>query len=135
MDPIVINSHDLLSSAKHSFALAFPFLKIEFFTKTHDVGKPSWTKFMIQDLDERFESVSPNNSKGVVVIRPHMRVADLEQHFQELFGFGVQVFRKSKNTWLETTSSDDTVLEELNLKAKTDSENISEMIFDGDSEG
>ena len=44
-------------------------------------------------------------------------IAELKT-MQEEFGLHVQVFRKSGNTWLETSTSDDLTLEDQNFKGK-----------------
>ncbi|MEI8136014.1 MAG: hypothetical protein WCH21_01685 [Bacteroidota bacterium] len=54
------------------------------------------------------------HSKGSITITPNMTVTDLEQNFADVYGLGVQVFRKSGRAWLETTVTDGWTLEEQN---------------------
>ena len=47
-----------------------------------------------------------------------MTVIDLEKKFREVFGLGIQVFRKSGKAWLETTLTDNWTLEEQNRQGE-----------------
>lgn len=58
------------------------------------------------------------HKKGQITITPNMTVNDLEQCFSDIFGLGVQVFRKSGKVWLETTVTDGWTLEEQNNQGK-----------------
>ncbi|HTA81877.1 MAG TPA: hypothetical protein VK783_03020, partial [Bacteroidia bacterium] len=49
-----------------------------------------------------------------LTILPKMRVVDLEQGIRDTFGLSIQVFRKSGNAWLETTTTVDWTLDEQN---------------------
>lgn len=46
-----------------------------------------------------------------------MTVSELEQHFADVYGLSVQVFRKSGEVWLETTTTDNWSLEKQNQEA------------------
>jgi hypothetical protein len=50
----------------------------------------------------------------------------VENAFEEMYGLSVQVFRKSGNTWLQTTTSDSWTLNEQNQKALEKHEVIKE---------
>ena len=47
-----------------------------------------------------------------------MTVVDLEQSFSDVFGLGVQIFRKSGKVWLETTVTDGWTLDEQNRQGE-----------------
>jgi hypothetical protein len=47
-----------------------------------------------------------------------MKVSELEELFEEVFGLSVQVFRKSGESWLQTTTTDSWTLNQQNLKGK-----------------
>ena len=48
-----------------------------------------------------------------------MTVNELEQRFSDVYGLGVQVFRKSGNVWLETTVTDGWTLEQQNKQGES----------------
>ena len=58
------------------------------------------------------------HKKGIITITPNMTVVDLEQRFNDVYGLGVEVFRKSGKVWLETTVTDGWTLEEQNLQGE-----------------
>lgn len=52
--------------------------------------------------------------KAKVEILANMTVNELEQLFKTKFGLNIQIFRKSGNSWLETTVTDNWTLEKQN---------------------
>jgi hypothetical protein len=53
-----------------------------------------------------------------------MKVSELEELFQEVFGLSVQIFRKSGENWLQTTTTDFWTLNQQNNKGKDMCEKI-----------
>jgi len=47
-----------------------------------------------------------------------MTVAEMEERFRDIYGLGVQVFRKSGTIWLETTVTDGWTLEDQNKQGE-----------------
>lgn len=98
---------------KEMFSKAYPYLKIEFFTEKHqpqqgtEMSKKAADNAMLVD-------VLGVMREGEITIEPHQSVAELEQLFQRKFNLPVQVFRKAKETWLETTETDNLSLIEQN---------------------
>ncbi len=130
MENISITSTQTIKEVQESFHRLFPYLKLEFFTKLHKDKSSSWSRFQIADLDQKLSELGLQNSKGLLLVQSRMKVSDLEQEFQNIFGFGVQVFRKSKDIWLETTQSDHWNLETQNHHGKEASENLGTMMYD-----
>ena len=54
--------------------------------------------------------------KEVKEVKEDMKVSDFEKMFHDKFGLNVQVFRKSGNLWMQTTSTDHWTLAEQNRK-------------------
>jgi hypothetical protein len=104
-----------LSKIKKEFNDSFPFLKLEFFRHLHKVhaGSP---KHLVISEDLVLKPVHRPNQE--LIINQHMPVSVLEQLFQDHFGISVQVFRKSGNSWLETTMTDDWTLGRQNDEGK-----------------
>jgi len=102
---------------KQAFNRTFPFLKIEFFNLKHLPGEATAINNMIQD-DVSLETINPSMKEGWLSIEPEDKVSAVEQIFQHNFGLPVQVFRKQKNVWIETTHTDHLSLAEQNEKGK-----------------
>jgi len=112
-----------ISEVQEAFTKAYPFLKLVFFTKPHKAFKGSHAKFLIEDREIKLASLEKQPKDGVLYLEPEMPVWQVERLFEEEFGLHVQVFRKSGNTWLQTSVTDSMSLEQQNAKGKS-SENV-----------
>lgn len=110
---ITINDHRKIFAIQEEFNTLFPYLKLEFFSKPHKQGGATSKKFVKHNSKTLGECRTIHNT-GEITIVPGMTVAELEQGFGHVYGLGVQVFRKSGKTWLETTVTDGWTLEEQN---------------------
>ncbi len=99
-----------ISEVKKLFNDEFPFLKIEFFKKSHLPLQGSARK----DIIEHDFMISPFLSDRVMMIHGEMLVSELEKQFMDCFRLSAQVFRKSGKTWLETTFTDGWSLKKQN---------------------
>ncbi len=100
-----IHFNDTLENLQRSFNTEFPFLKLEFFTRPHDKGKPTEKQFLVNSK-RTIDSCNPELKETTVTIPTAMTVQELEKLFQDDLGLYVQVFRKSGKVWLETTATD-----------------------------
>lgn len=114
---ITINDKRKIFAIQEEFSQAFPYLKLEFFAKPHTVGGGSAKKFIKHNSKTLGECRTVHN-KGHMSITPQMTVAELEQRFSDVYGLGVQVFRKSGKVWLETTVTDGWTLEAQNSQGE-----------------
>ncbi len=112
-----------IAEVQHTFQQAFPYLKLVFFSKPHKAFKGSPAKYLIQDRNQKIGSIEHPPKEGVIYLEPEMPTWQVERLFESEFGLHVQVFRKSGNTWLETSVTDDLSLEQQNAKGKA-AENI-----------
>ncbi|TND09326.1 MAG: hypothetical protein FD123_1413 [Bacteroidetes bacterium] len=110
---IKIAGHTRLEEIQQAFASRFPFLKLEFFYDTNKDGKYTANERIIQ-TQVPVSSVRDSGHDGLFHIDGLMKVADVEKSFTDVFGVYVQVFRKSGNVWLLTTTTDNYSLAELN---------------------
>ena len=98
------------------FNKTFPYLKVEFYTKT---GK-DFKKVMLP------HTITLKNAglrkSGSVELKTKMRVAEFESLLKEKFGLNAQVLRRSGKLWLETTHTDNWTLEQQNNHGKELSE-------------
>ena len=97
------------------FSKNLPGLKIELYTKSHDEGEGSKHSEQI-DHSKTLGELNPKLEGGELNIDPQMTVADFEAHCNVKYGFHIQVFRRSNDLWLQTSSTDDWSLEKQNDK-------------------
>ena len=118
---ITIAPEQSIAAIQAVFQAEFPYLKLAFFTKPHAAFKGSAAKFLISDQQKKLEELNPElKGKGAIELLPVMPTWQVERLFETSFGLHVQVFRKSGNTWLETSVSDALTLEQQNAKGKGD---------------
>lgn len=114
---LVLNYQGTVKDVKKQFNSAFPFLKLEFFTEPHVVEAGSSGKKIVPGSTLLGE-ITGILREGEISIRPEYTVQLVEQAFQRKFGLPVQVFRKQKDTWIETTKTDYLTLAEQNEMAQ-----------------
>ncbi len=114
---IVISDTGKVEQLQEQFSAEFPYLKLEFFSRPHQVGHGTARGLMKTNAQTIGEYRTVKN-KGHVNIKPEMTVAELEQQFRERYGLNVQVFRKSGKVWLETTVTDNWTLEQQNSQGE-----------------
>lgn len=117
MKRITITDNRTIASVQQEFHELFPYLKLEFFSKLHEPGQPSHLKFM-QQPGKTLGEIRSGHASGEIVITPQMTVSELEQAFGQRYGLGVQVFRKSGKSWLETILTDNWSLHKQNAEGE-----------------
>lgn len=115
MNTLNISDDKQLKEIKALFNAKFPHLKIEFFSEDHEVGEASTYKSMY-DEDLYLKDIRSNHTEGELSIDGHTKTSTFESNFKEHFGVNVQVWRKSGNMWLQTTTTDDWTLSEQERK-------------------
>jgi len=115
---IHVSADKTIAQIQEEFSKVYPYLKLVFFSKPHKAYKGSHAKFLITDHERTLGSMEKKPRSGDLYIEVEMPTWQVERLFEEEFGLHVQVFRKSGNTWLETSISDDLTLEEQNAKGQ-----------------
>lgn len=115
---ITINDNRKIFAIQQEFNEIYPFLKLEFFAKPHKKGGAS-AKEIIKHPSKTLGECRTVHNSGSITIVPEMTVNELEQHFADVYGLGVQVFRKSGNVWLETTVTDGWTLAQQNKEGES----------------
>ncbi|MGZ4034862.1 MAG: hypothetical protein ACXVNN_01130 [Bacteroidia bacterium] len=115
---IVINDRRKIFTIQEEFNTMFPYLKLEFFSKPDKPGATSAKKFMKHPGKTLGEYRTIRNKSGIT-ITPLMTVEDLERRFDDIYGVGVKLFRKSGKAWLETSVTDEWTLEEQNRQGES----------------
>jgi hypothetical protein len=114
---ITINDKRKIFAIQEDFNELFPYLKLEFFSKPHKAGGAS-PKKLLKSNSKTLGECRTIHKTGTISITPQMTVTELEQHFADVYGLSVQVFRKSGKIWLETTVTDSWTLEEQNKQGE-----------------
>lgn len=110
---ILVNDNTKIKELKEEFNNLFPYLRIDFFTRPHNIGEGSPRKNMIPET-KTFGQCNALHNGGGIDIHPTMSVGELEAFFVEHYGLSAQVFRRSGKIWLETTLTDKWTLEQQN---------------------
>jgi hypothetical protein len=114
---IIIDDNKKISVLQEEFNAVFPYLKLELFSTSHKIGKGSAKQYLNHNSQTLGECRTIHNM-GEIILNPQTTVAALEQGFKDVYGLGVQVFRKSGKVWLETTITDGWTLEEQNRQGE-----------------
>lgn len=109
MNKLIITKNQQLKEIKVAFTAKFPHLKIEFYSEQHDIGKASPSRNMY-DENSILGEIATQKNVGELSVDAHLKTSTFETNFYEHFGVAIQVFRKSGNIWLQTTSTDDWTL-------------------------
>lgn len=115
---ITINDKRKIFAVQEAFTKTFPYLKLEFFAKSHKTGAGTSKKF-IKHHSKTLGDCRTVHNAGTITITGDMTVGELEQRFGDIYGLGVQVFRKSGKLWLETTVTDNWTLERQNKEGES----------------
>ncbi len=110
---MIISDSKKISEIQSEFNAKFQNLKIEFYTKQHEAGEGNTEKTQI-DANKTIGEIRTVQSSGELSINAHQKVSTLEGRLKEDYGLNAQVFRKSGNIWLQTTSTDHWTLSEQN---------------------
>jgi hypothetical protein len=106
MKTLMINDTQKLKEIKDAFNANYPHLKIEFFSEEHKTGEASSRKAMYED-SLTLKEIRKNHTAGELSIDGHQKTSTFENNFHNHFGVTVQVFRRSGNLWLQTTTTDE----------------------------
>lgn len=101
----------------NQFNNKFPYLKLEFYTRSHDHHQGSPAMDQVPHHTSLSE-LNPYLAEEVVQIDEGMTVAEFENLIKNKFNLNVQVFRKSNDVWLQTTTTDHWTLEKQNGKGE-----------------
>ena len=99
------------------FSSLFPYLKIEFYDHEHNDHEGSPNKYLIKS-DKLLRDIRSIHTETDLEVKGSMSAKDIEREFNNTFGLNIQVFRKSRGLWLQTITTDDLTLDELNRRGK-----------------
>lgn len=112
---ITINDQRKIFSVQKEFSEMFPFLKLEFYSRSEKGGGASAGELM-KHISKTIAACKTIHSSGYITIKPHMTVDELKQLFKDVYGLSTGVFRKSGDVWVETSETADLTLEKQNIE-------------------
>ena len=112
---MIIDQNTLLSDIQAAFSNEFQHLRIEFYRTHHDTGEGSAEREKLAS-DVRVGDISNAGTSGGLNLNDRQTISEFEKMLLKMFGLNVQVFRRSGNLWLQTTTTDNWTLEEANRK-------------------
>lgn len=118
---IELNDNTRLREIQDVFSDFYPYLRINFYWKTHKKYETSPMVELVSS-DTSIGNLRKTHVSGLLEILPLNRVADVEREFQHRFGLSVQILRKEKDKWEQTTGMDDFTLKELNEFGRSSSD-------------
>jgi hypothetical protein len=118
-----IQLHDdiTLKEIKTIFSNYYPYLRLQFYSKTHLLYESSNDQDILPD-EKRLKEFKEIHIDAVIDIQPTEKVTDLEFEFQRRFGLPVQVLRMEQGKWAQTTGMDSFTLKDVNQFSKNDSD-------------
>lgn len=125
---LLLTNSKTVADVQQAFSESFPHLKIEFFTRPHDLKAASWSKYLIFDHSQTLEKIGMLK-EGVLTLTDETITGEFEQLMSVRYGLFIQVFRKSMGSWLETTRTDIWTLGEQERKGTESSTNTIEMVY------
>jgi len=126
---MIITDNKKLWDVQREFHAMFSHLRIEFYQGHHGAGQGSPVKDKLKG-ELVLGSVRTVHVEGDFEVNGDLTVAEFEQSFFEKYGLNVQVFRKSGNLWMQTTSTDSWTLNEQNRKGGSSEQHYKEKYKD-----
>jgi hypothetical protein len=114
---IYISEEDILRNIQNKFHEVYPYLKLECYLCPHERGEGSAGSKKIHP-DTPIEEIRLIHSFGWIDIGEHRTVAQVERDFYRDMGLAVQIFRRFRTGWLQTTQTDEMSLGEQNSLAR-----------------
>ena len=110
---LYISAEAKIKEIANIFQERFPYLKLVFFKSKHGLLEGSSRKDIIPSNSTLIEAAGAMK-EGELEIKPQQTVAEVEQAFQKKFNLPVQIFRKARFSWIETTMTDQLTLARQN---------------------
>lgn len=102
-----------IADIQKEFNKHYPYLKIEFYNKSHEKNHLSPSSEII-DPGSRIRSMGLKEDFAHINITKDRKVSQVEADFEKDMGLFVQVFRKAGNVWIGTSRTDGWTLERQN---------------------
>lgn len=114
---LYIHDNRTLKELQDDFNLAFPYLRLEFFSKPHGPGEASSEKNKLNNYMQLI-AVRASHRNGAVEIKEWHTIKAVEQMLQNDYKLPVQIYHFTHAGWIETIVTDEVTLKELNEQGK-----------------
>ncbi len=112
-----IDDSKTIKEIQDEFVNVFKYIKVEFFKKSHEEGEGSAKKDLLEH-SKTLGEIRTIHNEGDLIITKDMKVGEVENAFENMFGIHAQIFRRQNNVWLITSNSDSWTLAEQIEKAE-----------------
>jgi hypothetical protein len=131
---MIISDRKNIHQIQDEFNELFPGLRIKFYTKYHDHYDYS-SMADLYNNDAKIGDIRKVNNEEDLALNPKSTVGQIEKVFRSKYGLNVQIFRRSKDTWLQTFTTDDWTLERQNSKGILSSDSYFQLYSKKDNLG
>lgn len=118
---IEINDNTTLREIQEAFNNFYPYLQLEFYKHPHKKYEASAERSLIYP-GKTIGEIKQTHVSGIIEMQPWYKVTSVELEFQNRFGLPVQILRKEKDKWVQTTGMDDFTLKQLNEMGRNSSD-------------
>ncbi|RME97319.1 MAG: hypothetical protein D6772_10560 [Bacteroidetes bacterium] len=112
---IDVNRLHTIADVQRAFASCFPGLRIEFYRQHHHASQGSPKEEQLPK-DKTLGELGMPTQQAILDLDPAQSVADFEAQIERKLGVPAQVFRRSNQLWLQTSTTDSWTLEVQNRK-------------------
>lgn len=116
-----INDQTVLRDIQKTFSNFYPFLSLSFYKIPHKKYESSSREKPI-DLNKKIGELKKTHISCVIEIQPGYSVTEVEKEFQDRIGLSIQILKKEKNGWEETTGLDNLSIKDLNILGRNASD-------------
>lgn len=125
-----INDNTVLADIQRTFKNHYPYLSISFYRKQHKKYESSNVTDRIP-LSKKISEIRKTHISTLIEILPTYSVIQVEKEFQERLGLTIQILKKEKDKWEQSTGLDNLSLKDLNILGQNSSD---EFVMEDDDE-
>lgn len=111
---IEIYDSQQLKEISRLFSNIYPFLKLEFYSKSHLWQEDSGIANKLDDGMTISEVSKKKNHTGYMEIHFWQKTGIVERYLKNRFGLNAQIFRLHGEEWIQTVGTDELTLEQQN---------------------
>ncbi|MBS1633253.1 MAG: hypothetical protein JST10_11850 [Bacteroidetes bacterium] len=108
-----MHSSQTITDIRNQFSANYPFLNIEFYTESHELGETTSCRHLISH-ETLIGEILGRRGPDYFEIPAWQKTGIIEQEFQNLYGLNAQIHRLMGDKWIQTAGTDDLTLEEQN---------------------
>ena len=124
-----INDNTRLIDIQQTFSNFYPYLSICFYKGHHEIYESSEFTNLI-DPYKTIGEIKKTHISTLLEIKPWNKIKDIEKEFQERIGLSVQIFKKEKDSWEQTTGLDNVSIKDLNILGRNSSDEFIVVDYD-----